>query len=62
MRLLALITDPSNAARFLRHLGEPTEAPKRAPARAPPYWRSRVLRRHPEHSGHSGRLGMFEEH
>jgi len=26
-------------------LGESTDAPARAPARGPPYWRSRVLRR-----------------
>jgi hypothetical protein len=62
MRLLALISDLPSVARFLRHLGEPTEPPKRAPARDPPYWTSRVLRRHPEHSGHSAQMGMFEEH
>ncbi|MEO8903193.1 MAG: transposase, partial [Polyangiaceae bacterium] len=30
MRLLALVTEPSSVARFLRHKGEPTEVPPRA--------------------------------
>jgi len=45
MRLVALITEPKSIRRFLRGLGEPTEAPVREPARGPPYWKSRVLRR-----------------
>lgn len=45
MRLLALITQPARIARALRALGEPTELPARSPARGPPYWKSRVLRR-----------------
>jgi hypothetical protein len=45
MKLLAVITDPRSIERMLRHLGEPTEPPAREPARAPPYWNSRVLRR-----------------
>jgi len=45
MRLLAMITDPTSITRYLRALGEPTDAPTRAPARGPPYWQSRVLRR-----------------
>ena len=45
MRLVALVTEAASAARFLRGLGEPTEVPSRAPARGPPYGRSRVLRR-----------------
>ena len=45
MRLLAMVTDPRSVARYLRALGEPTEAPARTPARGPPYWQSRVLRR-----------------
>jgi hypothetical protein len=60
MRLLALITDPPNVARFLRHLGEPTEPPPRAPARDPPFWQSRVLRR--RHEEHSAQRELFEEH
>jgi Putative transposase len=44
MRLVALVTDPKQARRFLHGVGEPTEPPARAPARAP-YWQSRVLRR-----------------
>jgi hypothetical protein len=45
MRLVALVTEAASVRRFLRGLGEPTDTPTRAPARGPPYWRSRVLRR-----------------
>jgi hypothetical protein len=45
MRLLAMVTDPKSIARYLRALGEPTDAPPRTAAREPPYWKSRVLRR-----------------
>jgi hypothetical protein len=45
MRLVALVTEAASVRRFLRGLGESTDAPLRAPARGPPYWRSRVLRR-----------------
>ena len=38
LRLVALVTDPQSTRRFLRGLGEPTEAPARQPARGPPYW------------------------
>jgi hypothetical protein len=40
MRLLALIQNPDEIKRFLRHLGEPTEPPPLAPARGPPYART----------------------
>jgi hypothetical protein len=60
MRLLALITEPPEVARFLRHVGESTEPPSRAPARDPPYWQSRVLRR--RHDEPSAQRGLFEEH
>ena len=36
---------PRSIQRMLRHVGEPTEPPVREPARGPPYWKSRVLRR-----------------
>jgi len=51
MRLVALVTDPKQVRRFLRGIGEPTEPPPREPARGPPFWKSRVLRRagHDEH-------------
>ena len=44
MKFLAMVTDPRSVTRFLRALGEPTEAPERVPARGPPYWKSTVLR------------------
>ena len=45
MRLLAMVTEPKSIARYLRSLGEPTSAPEPQPARGPPYWKSRALRR-----------------
>lgn len=45
MKLLAMVTDAESITRYLRSLGEPTELPHAAPARGPPYWQSRVLRR-----------------
>ena len=45
MRLLAMVEDPANIARFLAAVGEATEVPPRSPPRGPPYWKSRVLRR-----------------
>ena len=69
MKLKSLVQKPENIARFLRHLGEPTEppslvvpsgpdlpalplphaaTPRPSPARAPPYWKVRELRRKPQ--------------
>jgi hypothetical protein len=45
MKLVALLTDLQQVRRFLRGIGEPTEPPPREPARGPPFWKSRVLRR-----------------
>jgi hypothetical protein len=45
MKVIALVRDPEGIARYLRHLGLPTEEPTMAPARGPPFWGSRVLRR-----------------
>jgi hypothetical protein len=61
MRLLAVITDLTSAARFLRHLGEPTEPPARAPARDPPYFKSHVVRRR-QPAEPSPQRELFEEH
>jgi hypothetical protein len=45
MRPMAMVTEPKSIRRFLRGLGETTDPPVREPARGPPYWKSRVLRR-----------------
>ncbi len=45
MRLIAWVKDPAGIARYLRSLGEPTEPPPLAPARAPPYFRTTERRR-----------------
>ncbi len=44
MKIIALVNSPASIERFLRHLGEPSEPPPLEPARAPPYYRSRVRR------------------
>ncbi|HJX64996.1 MAG TPA: protein kinase, partial [Polyangia bacterium] len=48
MKLKALVQKPENIVRFLKHLGEPTEPPPLAAARAPPYWQARELRHRPQ--------------
>jgi len=45
MRLLAVVKNPAGMARYLAAVGELTEVPGRSPPRAPPYWKSQVLRR-----------------
>ena len=45
MKLRAVITEPANVSRYLRHLDVATELPPRAPARDPPYFKSQVVRR-----------------
>ena len=45
LRLVALMTDPKEIRRYLRAIREPTDAPPRSPARGPPFWASRALRR-----------------
>ena len=45
MKLLALVRDGPSFARFLKVRGEPTEAPRREPARDSPYFRSKAVRR-----------------
>jgi hypothetical protein len=44
MKLRALVTAAESIDRYLKKLGEPTELPSRAPARAPPYFRSSAVR------------------
>jgi Putative transposase/Transposase zinc-binding domain len=45
MRLLAVLTQDREVRRYLRGIGEATDLPTQAPARSPPYWQSRALRR-----------------
>jgi len=46
MRLLALVQEPASIGGYLAAMGEPTEVPSRSPGGGPPYWKSRMLRRH----------------
>jgi hypothetical protein len=41
-----MMTEAKSITRYLRAIGERTDAPARAPARGPPFWASRALRRH----------------
>ena len=45
LKLRALVMTAAGIERFLRWLGEPTEPPTLAPARDPPFFKSRVIRR-----------------
>src|SRR5439155_10078032 len=45
MKLVRVITSPAAIARILRQRGEPTEPEPLAPARAPPYYKSHIVRR-----------------
>ncbi len=61
MRLLAVITDPTQVARFLHHRGELSEPPARAPPRDPPYFKTLVVRRR-QQTETSSQRELFEEH
>jgi hypothetical protein len=61
MRLLAVITDLAQVARFLHHRREPTEPPARAPPREPPYFKTLVVRRR-QPTEPSTQRELFEEH
>ncbi len=45
MKLVALVQEKNSVERFLRRLGELFDVPERASARAPPYYRSAIVRR-----------------
>ena len=45
LKLRALLIEAHHIERLLSYLGEPLEPPKRAPARDPPYFQSKALRR-----------------
>ena len=45
MKLRALVMTSAGIERYLTWLGEPTEPPALAPARGPPFFKSRVIRR-----------------
>ena len=61
MRLLAVITDLAQVARFLHHRQEPTEPPACAPPRDPPYFKTLVVRRR-QPTEPSTQRELFEEH
>jgi hypothetical protein len=60
MTLRALVVRAESIARFLAKLGEPTEPPRLSPARGPPYFESRALRRKlGELGGQPAQVEMF---
>lgn len=61
MRLLAVITELAQVARFLHHRGERTEPPARAPPRDPPYFKILVVRRR-QQTETSPQRELFEKH
>jgi hypothetical protein len=58
MKLKSFLTIPKSLQRLLNQLGEPTEVQRKAPARAPPYFASKVVRRH--FRDHALQVGMFD--
>jgi hypothetical protein len=59
LRLVAIMTEPKEIPRFLRAVGEPTEARARSPARGPPFWRSRMLRPARRRMRRAGRPALY---
>lgn len=61
MKLRALVTAPASIERLLRHLGESVEPLSLSPARGPPFFRSRAVRRKlGELDGPPAQLEIFE--
>jgi hypothetical protein len=59
MKIKAFLTSPQSLRRLLTRLGEPTEAPRRAPARGPPYFATQTVRRH--NAEPSAQADLFDE-
>ncbi len=57
LRLIAMLTEAASVARYLAAIGEPTELPRRAPHRGPPYWASTVLRQKARGAVGAGTVG-----
>jgi hypothetical protein len=55
-----LLTSPKSLQRLLAQLGEPTVVKGKAPARGPPYFASKVVRRHFGVDEHAPQVGMFD--
>jgi hypothetical protein len=60
MKLKSFLTSPKSLQRVLARLGEPTQVQGKAPARGPPYFASRVVRRQFGESDESAQLEMLE--
>src|SRR5690606_9681433 len=59
MKLRALVMTTASIERYLRWLGEPIDPPTLSPARDPPYFKSRVIRRR---LGEPAQAELFDAH
>jgi hypothetical protein len=58
MKLKSFLSSPKSLQRLLTRLGEPTDVQGKAPARGPPYFASKVLRR--RFGEHESQLDMLD--
>ena len=61
MKLKAFLTRPQSLNRLLTKLGEPTEAPQRAPPREPPYFATQGERRQQRLEVAPSQTELFDE-
>jgi len=61
MKLKAFLTSAQSLRRLLTKLGEPTEAPQRAPPREPPYFVTRAERRQRQPDASPPQTELFDE-
>jgi hypothetical protein len=61
MQLKALLTRPQSLRRLLTALGQPTDAPQRAPPRPPPYFTGQPRRHRQHHPGPKAQRVLFDE-
>ncbi len=61
MQLKALLTRPQSLHRLLTTLGQPTDAPQRAPRRPPPYVTAQPQRHRQHDPGKTAQGVLFDE-
>ena len=58
MKLKAFVTSAKSLARLCTRVGDPATPPQRAPARGPPYFATKIVRR--ALGQHTGQQELFE--
>ena len=58
MKLKAFVTSAKSLGRLCTRVGDPTSPPERAPARGPPYFATKIVRR--ALGEHTGQQELFE--